>query len=280
MLWPAGLVVWGPGATSSLHAHHAVQLIVTLGGGGRLRGRARQPWIDFGAALIGPDVPHEVDARGTTVVIAFVDPESDVAAGLRERLPAPLTVLPADEVEGWRRALGGAPLRPAAVEAWWRARVAGGGPRASSTLHPRTLHPRTLHPRTLHPRTLHPRTLHPRTLHPRVRRVLRWLRENVAAAEEDRSLDRMAALAGLSPSRFMHVFTESLGVPLRPYVLWLRLQHAAGRLLAGASATEAAHDAGFSDAAHLSRTFRRTLGTTPREIAAGRAEGQIELAAG
>jgi hypothetical protein len=176
LLWPAGLVVWGPGASSSLHAHHAVQLIVTLGGRGRLRGRARQPWIEFDAALIGPDVPHEVDARGTTVVIAFVDPESDVAAGLRRRLQAPLSVLPAADVAAWRRALGGPPLQPAAVEAWWRARVA-----AERT---------------------------PRLIHPRVKRALRWLRENADAAEADRSLERMAALAGLSPSRFMHVFTE------------------------------------------------------------------------
>ena len=109
--------------------------------------------------------------------------------------------------------------------------------------------------------------------------MLRWLRENVGAGEEDLSLESLAERAGLSPSRFMHVFTESLGVPLRPYLLWLRLQHAAGRLLAGESATEAAHAAGFSDAAHLSRTFRRILGTTPREIAAGRAQGQIELEA-
>jgi AraC-like DNA-binding protein len=229
---------------SSLHALHALQLLVTLGGLGRLRGGARRPWADFAGALIGPDVPHEVDARGATVVIAFVDPESEVGAGLQRRLRGPFTVLPAAEVAGWRRALGAPPLEPAAVDAWWRARVAG--ERA------------------------------PRRIHPRVRRVLRWLRENIGAAEEDLSLDRLADLAGLSPSRFMHVFTESLGVPLRPYLLWLRLQHAAGRLLEGASATDAAHAAGFSDAAHLSRTFRRTLGTTPREIAAGRAEGEID----
>jgi AraC-like DNA-binding protein len=247
LLWPAGLVVWGPGAISSLHAHHAVQLVVTLGGQGRLRGRARERWNDFAGALIGPDVPHEVDARGTSVVIAFVDPESELGAGLRGRLRAPLTVLPDAEVAGWRRALGSTPPAAAAVETWWRDRI--GMERAR------------------------------RRIHPRVRRVLRWLRDNVGAAEEDLSLDRLAALAGLSPSRFMHVFTESLGVPLRPYLLWLRLQHAAGRLLAGASATEAAHAAGFSDGAHLSRTFRRTLGTTAREIAAGRAQGQLDLAA-
>jgi AraC-like DNA-binding protein len=244
LLWPAGLVVWGPGATSSLHAHHAVQLIVTLDGHGRLRGRARQRWTDFSAALIGPDMPHEVDARGTAVVIAFVDPESEMGAALLERLPAPLVVLPAAEVESWRRELGGPPLGAAEVETWWRARVGAG--RA------------------------------PRRIHPRVSRVLRWLRSNVDASAEDCSLEALAERAGLSPSRFMHVFTQSLGVPVRPYLLWLRLQHAAGRLLAGASATEAAHEAGFADAAHLSRTFRRTLGTTPREIAAGRAEGQLD----
>jgi AraC-like DNA-binding protein len=216
-----------------------------LSGQGRLRGRARHPWIDFGAALIGPDVPHEVDARGATVVIAFVDPETEVAAGLRRRVQAPLTILATGEVEAWRHALGGPPLQAAAVEAWWRARVAAEGT--------------------------------PRLIHPRVRRVLRWLRENAGAPEEDRSLDRLSELAGLSPSRFMHVFTESLGVPLRPYLLWLRLQHAAGRMLAGASATEAAHEGGFSDAAHLSRTFRRILGTTPRELAASRAQGQLDL---
>jgi AraC-like DNA-binding protein len=244
LLWPAGLVVWGPGATSSLHAHHAVQLILTLDGHGRLRGRARQRWTDFTAALIGPDVPHEVDARGTTVVIAFVDPQSEVGGGLLGRLKAPVSVLPAAEVERWRRELGAPSLGPAAVETWWRARI------AVSRAHPR--------------------------IHPRVSRVLRWLRSNVDASAEDCSLEALAERAGLSPSRFMHAFTQSLGVPVRPYLLWLRLQHAAGRLLSGATATEAAHEAGFADAAHLSRTFRRTLGTTPREIAASRAQGQIE----
>jgi AraC-like DNA-binding protein len=71
----------------------------------------------------------------------------------------------------------------------------------------------------------------------------------------------------LSPSRFMHVFTESVGVPVRPYILWLRLQRAACDLMTGTSVTSAAHNAGFSDAAHLTRTFRRMLGTTPTDLA-------------
>jgi AraC-like DNA-binding protein len=103
-------------------------------------------------------------------------------------------------------------------------------------------------------------------IHPRVNRVLRHLRERLGPGE-DLSLTKLAGIAGLSESRLMHAFTESLGIALRPYILWLRLQHACRELSNGASVTEAAVRAGFSDAAHLSRTFRRMLGTTPSEIA-------------
>ena len=71
---------------------------------------------------------------------------------------------------------------------------------------------------------------------------------------------------GLSASRFSHLFTQSVGIPFRRYLLWLRLQRAAGALLTGQSITSATYGAGFSDAAHLSRTFRRMLGTSPSEI--------------
>jgi AraC-like DNA-binding protein len=64
----------------------------------------------------------------------------------------------------------------------------------------------------------------------------------------------------------MHAFTESVGIPVRPYILWLRLQLAACDLVDGASITAAAYHAGFSDAAHLTRTFRRMLGVTPSDL--------------
>jgi hypothetical protein len=65
--------------------------------------------------------------------------------------------------------------------------------------------------------------------HPRVKRVLRYVRDQLGA-ENALSLQNLAKMAGLSPSRFMHVFTEAIGVPLRPYILWVRLQRASGEL--------------------------------------------------
>jgi AraC-like DNA-binding protein len=106
----------------------------------------------------------------------------------------------------------------------------------------------------------------PVKIHPRVNRVLKYLREKLAVSD-DFSLKTLAGISGLSQSHFMHVFTGSVGVPLRPYILWLRLQRAACDLQDGASVTSAAHGAGFSDGAHLTRTFHRMLGMTPTDLA-------------
>jgi transcriptional regulator GlxA family with amidase domain len=61
----------------------------------------------------------------------------------------------------------------------------------------------------------------------------------------------------------MHVFTSSIGIPLRPYLAWLRVQRAAVDIVSGSPLSDAAQAAGFSDAAHMSRTFRRMLGIPP-----------------
>jgi AraC-like DNA-binding protein len=74
------------------------------------------------------------------------------------------------------------------------------------------------------------------------------------------SLPLAAAAVHLSHSRARHLFVEHTGLPFKTYVLWLRLQRAVTLYASGSSLTEAAHQSGFADSAHLSRTFRRTFG--------------------
>lgn len=79
-------------------------------------------------------------------------------------------------------------------------------------------------------------------------------------------LASLAARAALSPSRFAQCLRTETGLPLRAYLRWLRLQRAVAAVLAGATLTQAAHEAGFADAAHLTRTFRRHFGHAPSAI--------------
>ncbi len=75
----------------------------------------------------------------------------------------------------------------------------------------------------------------------------------------------VAASLHLSQSRFLHLFSEKMGITWRPYLLWHRMICAINAMLKGTSATDAAHMAGFSDSAHLSRTFRSLFGMSIRE---------------
>ncbi len=85
--------------------------------------------------------------------------------------------------------------------------------------------------------------------------------------DQELRLRRLAAELELSEGRLAHLVTEYLGIPFRPYVLWLRLQATAAEIARGRTLTEAAHHAGFSDGAHLSRVFKRMFGITPSELA-------------
>lgn len=69
----------------------------------------------------------------------------------------------------------------------------------------------------------------------------------------------------LSESRFLHIFSEEMGIAWRPYLLWRRMICAIQAILNNSSATDAAYLAGFSDSAHLSRTFKKTFGMTIRQ---------------
>ena len=80
------------------------------------------------------------------------------------------------------------------------------------------------------------------------------------------TLERVAAEAFLSPSRFRHLFVEQTGMALRPYILWRRFLSVWELLMAGESLSAAAHRAGFADAAHLTRTSRRMFGFPPSAL--------------
>ena len=81
------------------------------------------------------------------------------------------------------------------------------------------------------------------------------------------TLAELGEYAGLSTSRFLHLFKAQTGIPLRRYRLWNRMGAAVGAFRGGVSLTEAAHAAGFASSAHFSSAFRDMFGMMPSDLA-------------
>jgi AraC-like DNA-binding protein len=63
------------------------------------------------------------------------------------------------------------------------------------------------------------------------------------------------------------LFVEAVGLPFRAHVLRQRLQRLIREIRTGKSLTHAALAAGFADAAHMTRAFRRMTGIAPSRLA-------------
>lgn len=74
----------------------------------------------------------------------------------------------------------------------------------------------------------------------------------------------LAARAHLSVSRFAHLFRTRFGCSPHRYLLRLRILHAQDLLMTThLSIAEIAESSGFSDARHLTKIFRKSVGTSP-----------------
>ncbi|MEM6928414.1 MAG: AraC family transcriptional regulator [Myxococcota bacterium] len=225
--WPAMVAVWGPGGQTTQHVHHGMHLIIALSGELLVNGETRAS----AGVFVPPDVPHAVDGRDAFVLTLVLEPESATGIEASARWGPTLRHWDRAMVEEWLPASIREAPTVDAVESWLSTLVRTG----------------------------------PVPMHPRIRRLLATLRER-PLNEVDTSARALATEAGLSESRFLHVFRDSTGTPLRRYLLWLRLQRAAGLILTERSLTDAAFAAGFADAAHMSRTFRRLFGVAPSEL--------------
>lgn len=77
-------------------------------------------------------------------------------------------------------------------------------------------------------------------------------------------LEELAALTGLSQSYFSHAFKASTGMAPHQWQMKARIERAKQMMLsADLPLTGVATETGFSDQAHFTRVFRKTVGTTP-----------------
>lgn len=100
----------------------------------------------------------------------------------------------------------------------------------------------------------------PPRLDDRVADVLSYVH---ASLPERPPISTLAKLVGLSEDRLSHLFAETVGLPLRSYIVWLRYRLAIEQISRAEGLTKLANKCGFSDAAHMTRTFVEFFGFSP-----------------
>jgi AraC-like DNA-binding protein len=225
----AGVLAFGGAiGPTDLHAHHTVQLVA-----------ACTPVIVVDASgvrhrgtrvIVPADAPHRITAgaeRGTAI---YLDPESVAGAAADRRAHA----------YGWADSTHSLPIDPG------RETLADFVADVIDDLERDDSHSPEEYRHAAVTEALH-------------------LLPSLIGAGPVRGAD-VARHVGVSATRLTHLFTEQVGIPLRPYILWLRLHVAISRVRSGDDLTAAAGAAGFADSSQLTRTCRRTFGLAPSAL--------------
>lgn len=232
---PGWAVFRGTAGDAAPHRHHALQIALGLGDPVELRMPRRRALIGPGV-VVAADHVHRLVSRPAPLALLYVEPES-AAGRLLERW-----------CSGGARPLSGAQHRS----------LVSLLPAIATEIENGLADP--LRRALLGTSEIEGEE---RPMDERIERSLaglpRPLPSRIALAD-------LAARAELSPSRYAHLFRAEVGLPLRPYLRWRRLREALTEIARGRTLTSAALAAGFSDSAHLSRTFRRTFGIPPRRV--------------
>jgi AraC-like DNA-binding protein len=234
--WSGGCLLIGSGAgVIAPHSHYAIQVVLGAPGGLRVQFGRGGAWQPCPAALVPSRATHTIDVFDCEWnAVIFIEPETPEGRALSARLNGALETLDAAAAEvaarrlerAWRIERNPDAVRSVCLQ--WVRELSNTSPREPSD--------------------------------PRILRAVELIRERMDQAP---SLEGIARLVHLSPSRFRHLFVEETGMALRTYILWRRLLHVWELLMKGDTLSSAAHGAGFADSAHLSRTAKTMFGISP-----------------
>jgi AraC-like DNA-binding protein len=235
--WDGGAIFIGKAGELPAHAHQAIQICFLFEGRIRLRPSNEDPWTDYDLAIVPSRHRHGMDGSrihyGATL---FVEPETRAGRILTERY-----------LRHGIAAIERAPVDSALLELR-AAALEQRGPRAIVERACAVVESLTQHSQPAV------------TSDERILRAVKYINDHLSAPL---TLEQVAGVAYLSPSRFRHLFAEQTGMALRPYILWRRFVSVWEHRMKGASLSTAAHAAGFADSAHLARTSRRMIGIPP-----------------
>lgn len=238
-LWPSKALYVGRSPENDLHRHHAAQVCVSLAEPFRFRTSEKSSWTLSQAVQIPSECVHQVASGDTPLLVLYVEPESEEYLSFKTGIEhgTPFIEVPTNASLEFGISIQHLIRRGERPDLLWSAVLELLGLEAPPVV--------------------------TRVGDRRVQAAVDIIRSEVGRSLR---VDALARRVELSPSRLSHLFKQQTGVPIRRYVMWTRLRAAVAYSVAGCSLTQLAHAVGFSDGAHLSRTFRQMFGFPPSAL--------------
>ncbi|HRH45298.1 MAG TPA: AraC family transcriptional regulator [Pyrinomonadaceae bacterium] len=240
-LWQEQALFLGEASNTSFHASPGIKIIIALDGEFLLKTSEDGEWQNFKSAIVAPGQFHKINGRNNKLALIVLVPEAKVSQPLLPILSRKgISRIPVGVVQNFLPIFE--EFDKMSVESVESEKIC----------------------RKMFEKIKNGEKLLSAEIDKRISKSIERLRQE---SENQVSVSEVAANVALSESRFSHLFTEQVGVSVRRYQLWLRLREAIHLLAnSGGSLTDTAHEAGFSDSAHLTRTFRQMLGIAPSAL--------------
>lgn len=240
-LWNGQALYTGITPSSSFHQHHALQIGISLNEPLRIRYQPTEDFINCQSFIVAPNTAHQIDSA-TDALFLWLESDSVTSRILCSAYgnKGHLNIIRAEQISSILDNLKATPLHQVSCS-------------QAALLIDRILRP------------LLPDNFVAPLGDPRIKVVIELIKQSYLS-DEPYLINHIATQVYLSPSRLRHLFHDQIGISIQRYLLWQRLLRAIEQLTNGVALTQVAHETGFSDSAHMTRTFRMMFGIKPSEI--------------
>lgn len=226
-------------AVVDIHYHMCFQMVVSTRTpfDSTINGETHTGIMGF---LVNQKIPHHCQAKGTEVLVFFIDAESFLGWQLKELLDGRpfldiASLLSPEQLNGF-------------VAAWAKVGSVDEMRKLSDELLEELLALRSL-----------PKE---RAMDDRMIKILEYVDTN---RQEPLLLEDIGRLVFLSPERVRHLFVQETGIPFSQYLLWKRIKAVLTQVIGEkAPMIDAILENGFSDQPHFTHLFKRTFGVSAK----------------